>query len=236
MSCHDLLLLSLWVTEYTKAPKTLPSAAKQAAVLKYFHESRVAHSIKDLEKELPKAASISSMQVKDFLQALSDDNKIHVEKIGSGNWYWAFAGEEKRNRENLLAGAEEERDKAQKLVDELQAKVDAAGAAREEEDEMFGAGMNRKTLTDRHARLTEDLKPLRDELACYSDNDPVEIGRKCQEAKSLRQSTEEWSDQIMCMEDWLKNALGGNKEALLNMKRDLYGDHFDEEDQGLKEL
>lgn len=42
------------------------------------------------------------MQVKDYLTALVDDNKIRVEKIGSGNWYWCFRGDEKRQKEGEL--------------------------------------------------------------------------------------------------------------------------------------
>jgi len=48
---------------------------------------------------LPAAAGISGMQVKDYLTALVDENKIRVEKIGSGNWYWCFRGDEKRQKE-----------------------------------------------------------------------------------------------------------------------------------------
>ena len=75
------------------------------------------------------------MQVKDYLQALQDDNKIRVEKIGSGNWYWSFPSDEKKAKEAALARAQEEYDKANATTAELQAKVDEAGAAREEDDE-----------------------------------------------------------------------------------------------------
>lgn len=106
-----------------------------AAIETWFHETAVAHSIKDLEKTLPQVASISSMQVKDYLQALQDDNKIRVEKIGSGNWYWSFPSDEKKAKEAALARAQEEYDKANATAAELQAKVDEAGAARGEDDE-----------------------------------------------------------------------------------------------------
>jgi hypothetical protein len=75
------------------------------------------------------------MQVKDYLQALSDDNKIRVEKIGSGNWYWSFPSDERKSREAALEKAQEEHDKAAAIAADLQAKVDQAGAAREEDQE-----------------------------------------------------------------------------------------------------
>ena len=77
------------------------------------------------------------MQVKDYLQALSDDSKIRVEKIGSGNWYWSFPSDEKKAKEVALEKAQEEHDKASATVSDLQAKVDEAGAAREEDEDML---------------------------------------------------------------------------------------------------
>jgi hypothetical protein len=77
------------------------------------------------------------MQVKDYLQALSDDNKIRVEKIGSGNWYWSFPADEKKAKDAALKKAQEEFDRATATVAELQAKVDDAGAARTDDEEML---------------------------------------------------------------------------------------------------
>jgi hypothetical protein len=93
------------------------------------------------------------MQVKDYLQALSDDNKIRVEKIGSGNWYWSFPADEKKAKDAALEKAQEEYNKANATVTELQAKVDDAGAARaEDEDMLLGTGQYIstaiRTLTD----------------------------------------------------------------------------------------
>lgn len=120
------------------------SATKQALILAWFHKTAIAHSIKDLEKALPSVASINGMQVKDYLQALSDDNKIRVEKIGSGNWYWSFPSEEKKTKEAALEKAQEEYNKATAVVDDLRVKVDEAGAARENDEELLmGTGIVR---------------------------------------------------------------------------------------------
>jgi len=75
------------------------------------------------------------MHVKDYLQALADDNKIRVEKIGSGNWYWSFLSDEKKTKDAALVKAQDEFNKANSTVAELQAKVDEAGAARAEDDD-----------------------------------------------------------------------------------------------------
>jgi hypothetical protein len=90
---------------------------------------------------LPQVGAISGMHVKDYLQALADDNKIRVEKIGSGNWYWSFLSDEKKAKDAALEKAQNEFNKVTATVAELQAKVDEAGAARaEDEDTMEETG------------------------------------------------------------------------------------------------
>jgi len=97
----------------------------------------MAHNIKDLEKAIPQVALIHAMQVKDYLQALSDENMIRVEKIGSGNWYWSFPSEAKRTKEAALEKARNEYEKANETAMELQERVNEAGAARGEDEGML---------------------------------------------------------------------------------------------------
>ncbi|KAF2015683.1 meiotic nuclear division protein 1 [Aaosphaeria arxii CBS 175.79] len=219
------------------APKITANAAKQALILSWFHKTAVAHSIKDLEKALPSVASINGMQVKDYLQSLSDDNKIRVEKIGSGNWYWSFPSDEKKAKQKALAQAQDEHDKAQALVDELQSKVNEAGAAREEDADMrMGTGGDRKTLIKEHTDLTTEIEHLRQELAAYSEHDPVEMEKKKQEVQQFKEEAEKNMDKILSMEDWFRKQVGGDKEQMEAIMRDCYGDEFDEEVSGLREL
>ncbi|KAK8218712.1 meiotic nuclear division protein 1 [Phyllosticta capitalensis] len=217
------------------APKSLPPAAKQALILDWFHESGVAHSIKDLEKALPSVASINAMQVKEYLQALSDDSKIRVEKIGSGNWYWSFPSEARRDKEAELARAQVEWDKAARALEELGAKVDQMREAREDEEELDAAD-SRQRLTQKMETLKTTLAGLRKELVSYSDSDPVELELKRRALQSTQLEAEKWTDQIQSMEMWFREQMGGDREALLNMKRIYYGDEFDDDDEGLREL
>lgn len=81
------------------------------------------------------------MHVKDYLQSLADDNKIRVEKIGSGNWYWSFPSDDKKAKDAALEKAQAEHNKANATVVDLQAQVDEAGAARgDDDDSLMEAG------------------------------------------------------------------------------------------------
>lgn len=224
-----------------QAPKTTTQPAKLSAILAYFHKSGVAHSIKDLEKALPFVASINGMQVKDYLQALSDENKIKVEKIGSGNWYWAFAGEEMVQKGQGRDRAEEERDKARATVEELRAKVDQAVKERSEGDDGDdGDGeddfVDRKTATERLDVVKATVETLRRELLGYSGSDPVELEKRKGAVGDYRGKAEKWTEHVWAMEGYLRDELCMGREELESLKMMLYGDDYVEEEGGLVEI
>ncbi|KAF8458687.1 meiotic nuclear division protein 1, partial [Terfezia claveryi] len=100
-------------------PKANISTAKLQAILTFFHTTLTAHPLKDLEKLLPPASGISSIQVKDALQALVDDSLLRVEKIGSGNWYWAFVGDERKRLIGMMKSLGDEKEGLKRVVEGL---------------------------------------------------------------------------------------------------------------------
>lgn len=96
-------------------------------------------------------------------------------------------------------------------------------------------GDDRKTLIGRHADLTKSLEKLRTELAAYSEHDPVEMEKKAAETKQARLDAEKFTDHILSIEGWLRDAVG-DREALFQLQQAVYGDEFDEEERGLREL
>lgn len=168
------------------------------------------------------------MQVKDYLQALSDEGKIRVEKIGSGNWYWSFLSEETTNRENVLNGLEAEQEKLVASVESLKTQVNAATAMR-------GADEERDGLASVHFNLQEELLVLRKELEGYKDGDPAEVELKRLEIGKFKAQAERWTENIGILEGRLREMIGGDEEQLVAMQRELYGNEYIEE-EGLKEL
>ena len=197
-------------------------------ILKYLQDSRTAHTFKELEKALPAVASISGMQVKDYLQALSDEGKIHVEKIGSGNWYWSFLSEEKTSRDVTLGSLKGEKGKIEAAVLELEDKMRDANEKR-------GKDVGRAELTDRKIVLDAELLELRRELEGYKDGDPVEVEKKRKEMGGFKSDAERWTDNIMILEGFLKNLMGGDAQGLDSVKRQVYGTEY-VEGEGLMEL
>ncbi|PUU78540.1 meiotic nuclear division protein 1 [Tuber borchii] len=108
-------------------PKSLPPA-KLAQVLAHIQALNTTHTLKDLEKIIPPATGVSGMLVKDYLTALVDEGLLRVEKIGSGNWYWAFRSEETNTKRRILKNCLDEKDKLRSAISEAKRAIREIGA------------------------------------------------------------------------------------------------------------
>jgi chromosome segregation ATPase len=175
------------------------------------------------------------MVVKDYLQALADENLIRVEKIGSGNWYWCFTSDAKKTKENVLKELKTEEGKLKASIISITEQIDEETAQREDDDEMLeDAGMDRKSLLGAHETLVKDNAALAKELEGYSDNDPTELLKKERETKMLKESAERWSDNIEAIECYLKE-LTGDRAQVAQMMQAACDDEY-VLGEGLKEL
>ncbi|KAL2040207.1 hypothetical protein N7G274_007110 [Stereocaulon virgatum] len=168
------------------------------------------------------------MQVKDYLQTLHDEGKIRVEKIGSGNWYWSFLSEEKNTRDVTMSRLKEEQGKLNAAIEELEEKVKLASELRGEDE-------GRTELVTQQLNLSEAVGVLRKELEGYKDNDPGEVDRKRKEIMQFEAKAERWTDNIRVLEGRLLEMMGGDREAVDGVKREVYGDEYIE-GEGLREL
>ena len=170
------------------------------------------------------------MQVKDYLQALTDENKIHVEKIGSGNWYWSFLSEEKHERDTTLAILRKEKDKIEGVVQDLEEKMRDAKDKRGDDDD------GRSDLVQRTAVLEADVVELRKELGTYKDCDLGELERKKKEVDGFKVGAERWTDNISILEAYVKDKmLGGDAAGLEQVRHMVFGSEY-VVGEGLKEL
>lgn len=162
---------------------------------------------------------------------------IRVEKIGSGNWYWSFASQDKKNKQDTFANMQAENTKLGETVQELRQKIAGMAAQKEEEEEeMQDAGAeSREEVTAKKAVLEADLTSLQQELESYKDNDPVELERKQKEAKSMAMEVEQVTDDIYSLEKWFKDNSGGD-EGLAAFRMGVYGTEWDTEEYQFKEL
>lgn len=98
------------------------------------------------------------MVVKDFLTALSDEGLIRVEKIGSGNWYWSFKSDEKKQKGRALEGLEKELVKLGKAIEDVKAALVKEGIEEEELELRREMAEKIEELTKTKGEMEEELK------------------------------------------------------------------------------
>ena len=171
------------------------------------------------------------MQVKDYLQALTDEGQLRVEKIGSGNWYWSFLSEEKKARENTLESLRIEKAKIEASLRESNCKIDEIKCGVEEGE----AAGEHAQLMENHLKMKVEVDLLRKELASYRDYDPVEMKRKKEEVKVLKGTASRWTDNIYSIEGYMRSELGFDRERMDLVMEEFYGDEY-VVGEGLREL
>ncbi|RAL04110.1 putative GAJ protein [Aspergillus ibericus CBS 121593] len=184
---------------------------------------------------LPSVASINGMQVKEFIQELTDEGRLRVEKIGSGNWYWCFGGEEKKERETRVRRLQNEVDRLRASCEDAEARLLARKRTRVQEEEEEGEEEHRR-LMEKKAVLERETHQLQGEWLALSTR---------AEGKSLPQITEEtdesrrlahlWTDNIYILEGYVGKLAGGDREVVRAVQQECYGEEY-VEGEGLREL
>lgn len=179
------------------------------------------------------------MVVKDYLQALSDEGLIRVEKIGSGNWYWAFVSDSKNGKEKVLNDLKKEEEKLKKSVAEVDWMIMEEAAKREDDgdDEMLeddGPAMGREALLEADERLKKEVKAFEAELKTYSGNDPTELLKQKQQTELLRQSAIRWTDNIESVCGHILR-LSQDRDAIASLLQETCGEEYIP-GEGLKDL
>lgn len=181
-------------------------------------------------------ASINGIQVKEYIQALADENKLRVEKIGSGNWYWSFGSDEKHERDRQLVRVKTEVEKARKSCTDAEAALAAETTRRQQEVDDAGRDHERETLLGRKADLEAEVNRHRSAAAQSDDS----VSRKGvqqlrRELAGHQQQALQWTDNIYVLEEYLRKLAGGDREIVAAVLRECYGDEY-VDGEGLREL
>lgn len=192
---------------------------------------------------LPSVASINGIQVKEYIQSLIDEGKIRIEKIGSGNWYWCFGSEEKKEREVQITQLEKEVDKLRKSCKEAELALATEKLKRENEggqDEEEEKG-EREALVARKVELEVQVRRLQTEEAEWMDpsssssTGPGGLVKRKEQVEVWKQEALMWTDNIYILEEYLRKLAGGDREVVEAVKRECYGEEY-VEGEGLREL
>ncbi|KAL5001790.1 meiotic nuclear division protein 1 [Aspergillus recurvatus] len=183
---------------------------------------------------LPSVASINGIQVKDYIQELADDGKIRVEKIGSGNWYWCFGGDEVKERERQLARLRKDVERVRASC--KRAEADLAVRRKQRDKEIGQDGEEWNELMERKQALEEERNRLLAEWTAISTTGEGKgVGQMKEEIEESRQRAQMWTDNIYVLEEYVRKLTGGDREVMQAVQRECYGDEY-VEGEGLREL
>ncbi|KAH8602795.1 meiotic nuclear division protein 1 [Bisporella sp. PMI_857] len=168
---------------------------------------------------------VYSLKELEKLQTLHDEKMIRIEKIGSGNWYWSFKSDAKKQKEVVLHNLKAEENKLVAFIAETERQIEEEKAKRNEDDETLEGGMGKKALLDVHATLWKESEALDKELALYSQINPAEVARRVEETNKLKECAIRWTDRIECLESLLAE-LTGDRNTTAEVMKSACGDEY----------
>ena len=150
--------------------------------------------------------------VKDVVQALVDDSLVHVDKIGTSNWYWAFAGEEGAALATRAGALERERAHAAAEAEALDGRLQAARAACPATEERQAAEVVLAAAAQANATA-------RAEMESFASGDAAMMETMRGGAAPAKQGANRWTDNVFMLKSWVEKKMGSREETNMFFKQ-----------------
>ncbi|ODV93708.1 hypothetical protein PACTADRAFT_18348 [Pachysolen tannophilus NRRL Y-2460] len=175
------------------AKRGLSLEEKKIKLLDFFKRKHEFYNIKEVENAGSKFTGISSMQIKEVLQNLLDENLVNCEKCGISNLYWVFEFEiqKKLNQEHTTL--------SNKIQDLRQKKTDV--------EETIGLELDKRIeKIDKFTKRSDLIKELEnlnqikfqntEKLELLKENDPKTLENLQKNFENLKNAAEIYTDNI----------------------------------------
>ncbi|ODO04989.1 hypothetical protein I350_05601 [Cryptococcus amylolentus CBS 6273] len=149
-------------------------------------------SLKELEKIAPKQKGIVQQSVKEVLDDLVSDGLVTMDKIGTGNYYWALSSAAGATKIAALAKHKKELDKLETSLGETKAALDEADQGREDTPE-------RQSLISTLSSLQSQSTALQAKLSAFGAADPIKYEKKKQAIDTCKEGAVRWTDNVMIL-------------------------------------
>ncbi|KAL0245405.1 hypothetical protein I308_104529 [Cryptococcus tetragattii IND107] len=202
---------------------------KKTKMLEIFHESAEFYSLKELEKIAPSESFLPSsflpprlklwcnseskgivvQSVKDVLDDLVSDGFVFMDKIGTGNYFWALPSAAGVTKNAALAKATKELERIEAGISETRAGLMEAEKGREDTEE-------RLTLLATLQQEEQTSVKLKAELAAFGAADPVRYQKKSEAVKVCKDAAARWTDNTLMLLQYTVS-LGVEAQAIRGM-------------------
>lgn len=160
---------------------------------------KTVYNLKEIET-LGAKAGVILQTVKDVLQSLLDDNLVDTDKIGAGNFYWAFLSKAQTNRERRLAALDQEMTDLRNERKLLQSKLEEEVKSRQQTETRENALSEYSTLQAELAGVNRELEELR-------KTQPEYIQECAERAERSRTEGNRYTDEIYAMMAFMKKTM-----------------------------
>jgi hypothetical protein len=169
-------------------------------------EGKSVYSLKEMEK-LGKKAGIVQQAIKECMDELESDNIIMKDKVGSGNFFYAFPSAAFVKNKKVVHVATEGLDTAKAKTAATHAEVAALSVDREPSDE-------RTALLASVAAARTKNATIVGELAAIEENNPETIVALEKALVFAASSVERWTDNCECLVDFAVKATGHTRKDI----------------------
>ena len=189
----------------SRLPLISPSQDKRRTVLGLFHESREPWLLKDMEKAAAKKGVVFQA-VKDVVQSLVDDSLVHVDKIGTSNWYWSFPGAADAALRSRLETLERESESVARESREMDERLAAAKASRPRTEETQMAEVLLASAREANAKLVKEMES-------YRSGDAAVMEAMREGIPVARESANRWTDNVFLLKSWVEKKSGSREDT-----------------------
>ena len=178
---------------------------KRKTVLALFHESREPWLLKDMEKAAAKKGVVFQA-VKDVVQSLVDDSLVHVDKIGTSNWFWSFPGAADSALRARLEGLDAEKAKVDAECEAMDARLAAAEAERPQTEELQMAEVLLSSAREANAAL------LKEQESFATGDAAIEEAMR-EGTPVAREAANRWTDNVFMLKSWVEKKTSSREDT-----------------------
>lgn len=167
---------------------------------------KTVYNLKEIET-LGAKAGVILQTVKDVLQSLLDDNLVDTDKIGAGNFYWAFLSKAQTNRERRLTALDQEISDLKNERKLLQSKLEEETKSRQQTE-------TRENSLSEYATLQTELAAVNGELEELRKTQPEYIQECMDQAERSKTEGNRYTDEIFAMMSFMKKTMMVREEDI----------------------
>ena len=178
---------------------------KRKTVLHLFHESAKPWLLKDVEKAAAKRGVVFQA-VKDVVQSLIDDSLVHVDKIGTSNWYWSFPGEASAKLRHEVGSMDAQIAALEAECAQLDERLEKVAAEFPQTEERQMAEVMLQSATEENDRLKKELES-------FASGDAAVLETIRGGKENCHEAVNRWTDNTFLLKSWVEKKCGDREQA-----------------------